>query len=397
MAEAKSGSVTTACSVLQPMYLLTELILFSPLMVYACVRVRGLIPGPRLKRWFVFFYILLFLGYPLAEIISHRATDGWIVWVILCGYYCLPYLLYITLTVLAIDVAIAIALLTRLMSRDTTASAGIRRLRLICYLAIPALIVTWGAWDNNRLRVKTVSIELPRKSSALEELRIVFASDFHLSTITSDGLVERFIEKVNAVNPDIVLIGGDVLEGDSDEELNKFASQFRNLRSRYGVYAAPGNHERRRGNAQKFFERAGVNFLEDRVEKIDNSFYLAGRNYSRRPPGRKSIHELLNDASENLPVILLDHSPTDLENVSKSRADLQLSGHTHNGQLFPVNLVVIPFEYELPWGTRIKRITIFIASSGLQAWGPPVKTAGDSEILLIEVRFAGGPRIVSGF
>jgi len=379
------------------MYLLTELILFSPFIVYACVRVRKLIPGPRLKRVFVLLYVLLFFGYPLAETISHQATGGWTVWAILCGYYCLPYLLYITLTVVAIDLVIAAARLIRLIGRETTAVPGFRRCRLLCYLAIPALIVAFGGWNNNRLQIKTVSVELPRRSSAIEGLRIAFGSDFHLSAITSDHLIERFVEKVNALNPDIVLIGGDVLEGDSDEDLDKFASQFQKLRAKYGVYAVPGNHERRREIARKFFVRAGVTFLEDRVMKIDNTFYLAARNYARRFSTRKPIVELLDQAPENLPIILLDHSPTDLENVSHSRVDLQLSGHTHNGQLFPVNLAVMPFQYELAWGTKIKRNTVFVVSSGLQAWGPPVKTAGDSEILLVEVRFAGGPRIESGF
>jgi predicted MPP superfamily phosphohydrolase len=73
--------------------------------------------------------------------------------------------------------------------------------------------------------------------------------------------------------------------------------------------------------------------------------------------------------------------------VSRSRVDLQLSGHTHNGQLFPVNLFVMPYEYELAWGTKVKHDTRFIVSSGIQAWGPPVKTAGDSEILLIKASF----------
>ena len=102
---------------------------------------------------------------------------------------------------------------------------------------------------------------------------------------------------------------------------------------------------------------------------------------------RKVIEELLKDAPGDLPVILVDHSPTDLENVSRSRVDLQLSGHTHNGQLFPVNILVMPFQYELAWGIKEKHNTRFIVSSGLQAWGPPVKTAGISEILFIRAVF----------
>jgi predicted MPP superfamily phosphohydrolase len=288
--------------------------------------------------------------------------------------------------VAAIDLSIALMRGIKVLRSETALSTRFQAIRLGFYLAIPALIVFAGALNNNRLKIREYSIELPRKSSTINELKIVYASDFHLSPVTKDRLLERFVDKVNALNPDIILIGGDVMEGHGNENRQQFETEFRRLKSRYGVYAAPGNHERFSGTSNVFFAKAGIHYLEDRVEKIDGAFYLAGRNvgrFSKRMP----IGDLLQTAPEDLPVILLDHSPTDLENVSRSRVDLQLSGHTHNGQLFPVNLVVMPLQYELAWGTMKKRNTQIIVSSGVQAWGPPVKTAGDSEILSIKVTF----------
>jgi len=364
------------------MYLMTELVLFSPLILYACIRIRRCIPRTLYKNIFIFLYILLLLGYPVAELLSHRETNGWMRPVMIAGYYCLPFLLYVILSVVAIDLGILLLRILRILRPDTTAAVGFRFVRLGGCLILPALIVLAGAWNNNRLAVKEYSIELPKRSSALNELKVVFASDFHLNRITNDRLVERFVNKVNALRPDIVLIGGDVLEGHGLENLDKFETQFRGITAKYGVYAAPGNHERYGGDREDFFRRSGMTYLQDRVEKIDGAFYIAGRKMGRRER-RKPIEELLKDAPEDLPVILIDHSPTDLENVARSRVDLQLSGHTHNGQLFPVNLLVMPFEYELSWGTMVKDDTRFIVSSGLQAWGPPVKTAGISEIVLI--------------
>ncbi len=368
------------------MYLLTELILFSPFIVYACIQARKLIPWYGLRHAFVVFYVCLFLGYPAAELASHGETGAWAGPLILSGYFCLPYLLYITLTVVAIDLAIALARIVKIVRPETVAGHSFRSARLAAYIMIPALVVAAGSWNNNRLRVKNLSIELPRKSSNLEQIQIVFASDFHLSRITRDHLVEKFVEKANRSNPDLVLIGGDVLEGDREEDLQNFETQFRKIRSKYGVYVAPGNHERFRGGAGEFFARSGMKLVEDGVVKIDGGLYLVIRKnarFARRMP----ISELLKNAPEDLPIIVVDHGPTDLENVSNSRADLQFSGHTHNGQLFPINLLVMPFQYELAWGTMIKRHTAFIVSSGLQAWGPPVKTAGDSEILSVKVKF----------
>jgi uncharacterized protein len=368
------------------MYLLTELILFSPLIVYSCVRVRKLIPKPALKNAFVFLVILLFLGYPIAELLSHGEANGWVRYVMIAGYYCLPYLLYFTLLAVTIDIVIALARITKLLRTEIVSSLGFRTIRLGCYLSIPAFIVFAGAINNHRMQVKEFSIELLQKSSTIKELKIIFASDFHLGQITNDRLLDRFVDKVNALHPDIILIGGDILEGHGNENLRRFEAQFRRLSTKYGVYAAPGNHESHSGSSNNFFMNSGMKLLEDELENIDNAFYLVGRKDGRNSR-KKPIEDLLKAAPDDLPIILLDHSPTDLERVSQSRVDLQLSGHTHNGQLFPVNLMVMPFQYELAWGTKTKRHTQFIVSSGVQAWGPPVKTAGDSEILFIKVAF----------
>jgi uncharacterized protein len=376
------------------MYLLIELILFSPLIAYACIRVRKLIPNPSLKSIIPFLFVLLFLGYPIAEVLSHREISGWTRYLVIAGYYCLPYLLYFTLLVVIVDIVIALSQITKLLRAEMVSSPGFRAIRLGCCLIIPALIVFAGAINNNRLQVKEYSIELRQKSSTIKELKIAFASDFHLSQITNNRLLDRFVNKVNALHPDIILIGGDVLEGHGNGNLDRFEAPFRRLKAKYGVYAVPGNHESHSGNSNDFFVNSGMKLLEDELEIIDNAFYLVGRR-DGHASSKKPIENLLRAAPDDLPIILLDHSPTDIESVSRSRVDLQLSGHTHNGQLFPVNLLVMPFQYELAWGTRAKRNTQFIVSSGVQAWGPPVKTAGDSEILFICIiaAKAAGPQV----
>jgi hypothetical protein len=121
------------------------------------------------------------------------------------------------------------------------------------------------------------------------------------------------------------------------------------------------------------------------AEEIGNAFYLVGRN-DGRSGGRKSINELLKKCDKSLPIIVLDHRPTDLDHISLSGADILLSGHTHNGQLFPVNLIVKRY-YELSWGYELKKETHVFVTSGIQVWGPPVRTAGDSEILIVNVSF----------
>jgi uncharacterized protein len=227
------------------------------------------------------------------------------------------------------------------------------------------LIVIAGAYNNNHPRIKEISIELPRKSSNITELNVFFASDFHLEA-DSDGLLDRFVDQTNAMHPDVILIGGDILGPGGNRKNREFAMKFRRLSAKYGIYAIQGNHDSEGSDKsdRTFFAEAGMKLVEDNTVNIDNSFYIAGReayDTIRSAPIRKALESATND----LPIILLDHEPTDLENVSRTPVDLQLSGHTHNEQLFPANLLVAPFEYELAHGAKIRRSTLFIVSSGV--------------------------------
>jgi hypothetical protein len=370
------------------MFLLNEMILLSPLAVYSYIRIFTLLAHKASKIIFTAAFVIVLAGFPFAESLSHRPGAGWTKIIIIAGYDCLPLLLYLVMTVILLDAVIGVGRLLKLISKETVRSPRFRLGRLCASLIIPALVVTVGIINFHWLRVREYSVEVPRKESSLPGLTIAFAADFHLGAITGKHFMEKFVAKVNALDPDIVLIGGDILEGHRrDEDTGRFETEFLRLRSKFGVFAVPGNHERYGGGRKEFFTRAGVRLLEDAVEKIDNAFYLAGRK-DDRSRNRKSVEDLLQDTPDDLPVILLAHRPTDLENVSRTNVDIQLSGHTHHGQLFPVNWIT-SHEYELSWGYMIKRRTHVFVTSGVQLWGPLVRTTGASEILVIRVAFRG--------
>jgi predicted MPP superfamily phosphohydrolase len=147
-----------------------------------------------------------------------------------------------------------------------------------------------------------------------------------------------------------------------------------------------GNHELHGGiNSLNFFKNSAVKVLQDNFIQVDKSFYLVGRN-DYRDTKRKTMEELLNGLPNDLPMIMLDHRPYDFDNVSKAHVDVQVSGHTHNGQLFPLNYITSNI-YDLSWGHKKINNTHFFVTSGLQAWGPAVKTAGTSEIMVIDIDF----------
>ena len=368
------------------MFLLTELLLLSPLAIYTYVRIFTLVRRTAGKVLFTAAFVVILAGFPVAETLSHRPSGAGMKGLLIVGYDTLPLLLYLVLAVLLTDLAISAGRLAGLLSKETVRAPRFRSWRLGVVLVVPALVVLFGILNNNWIRVKGYTIEVPRRSSAVRDVTIVFASDFHLGAITDRRFMDRFVSKVNAADPDIVLIGGDVLEGDRrDEDTGRFEAAFRRLHPKYGVYAAPGNHEGHGGGRAEFFEKAGIRLLEDAVVRIDDGFYLAGRN-DARSRGRKSVDGLLAGTPDDLPVVLLSHRPVDFESVSRRGVDVMLSGHSHNWQLFPVNWITAR-EYELSWGYLLKDRTHIFVSSGLQVWGPPVRTAGASEILAVRVVF----------
>ena len=372
------------------MWLLNKLIFSIPLIIYVCLRIRKLLAGKFYKNISTALFLFLVLAFPLAEILSHRAGPAWIRVLMNIGYYTLPLLLYLVLTVVLTDLLIGLLRLTKVLSKERVFRSGFRRFRLGVVVFVPMIVVVLGILNFHHLRLKEYSVEVPRRSSALSQLKIVFASDFHLGDQTESDFMDRFVALVNAQNPDLVLIGGDVLEGDRrDEAIDHFEAQFRRIKSKYGVFAAPGNHEGYGGNRDEFFSRAGIKLMRDAVERINGAFFLAGRNEGRSR-GRKTIDALLQGLPDDLPLILIDHRPTDIENVSRTRVDLQMSGHTHHGQLFPINFITNK-QYELSWGYLKKGQTHFFVSSGVQVWGPRVRTVGVSEILLIRVNFSAAP------
>jgi predicted MPP superfamily phosphohydrolase len=365
-------------------FLLNEILWSLPFILYAGFRVRRLIARRPLKDLFTAFFVYLVLGFPLASYLSHKSWGSWTLPVISGGYYALPLLLYLVLFVVGADLLLGLLRLTGLLSRETVRRPAFRGARLGAYLGVPVLVVAAGIWNFHTLRVKPYSLSVPRRSADVSRVRIVFAADFHLGEQTAPHFLERFVALANAQGPDVVLLGGDILERDRrPEDLRRFAALFRSLRAPRGVYAVPGNHEAYAGGRADFFTAAGIRLLRDEVVKVDGAFYLVGRDDGRRR-GRLPVADLLKDTPRDLPLVILAHRPVDLADVSRSGADVSLSGHTHHGQLFPVNFIT-RHRYEIDWGYKKKGPTHVFVTSGIQLWGPRVRTAGHSEMLVLDL------------
>jgi predicted MPP superfamily phosphohydrolase len=191
----------------------------------------------------------------------------------------------------------------------------------------------------------------------------------------------------NELKPDIVLLGGDIIDEGTPVDLRQYMSEcFSGFKSLYGTYFILGNHDDYRGDTEaalSLFKDAGIRCLIDETVLVSDEFYLIGRNDN--PLRRRPFAELEAQVTENLPVIVLDHRPKVRETELSDAVDLQLSGHTHDGQIFPFHLLD-PFGFfSLNYGRYDRNGTQILVSSGAGEYAVPVRLGSPAEILVLNI------------
>lgn len=221
-----------------------------------------------------------------------------------------------------------------------------------------------------------------------KSLRIVAVSDLHLGYTIGTKELSKWIDLINKENPDIVLIAGDVMDNSFRplKERN-FAEVLRQIKAPLGVYTCMGNHEYISGGDdgeyEKFFNECNIKLLRDSSVEIDSAFYVVGRD-DKSNPNRKKLAELVSKLDQSKPIILLDHQPYDLHVAEENNIDLQLSGHTHQGQIWPISMIT-NWMYELDHGYKKKGNTHYYVSSGLGIWGGKFRVGTSSEYVVVDI------------
>jgi hypothetical protein len=277
-------------------------------------------------------------------------------------------------------------------------AADPRKTGLIAFITVMGIglgVVVGGYVNALHLRLRTIEIDIDKPAGAgFRTLNIAMASDIHLGTVTGSRRLEKVVGRLNALEPDIVLLPGDIVdESVSRAEEEKMISCLRSIHAPLGVFSVPGNHEVYGGLEKnlEYLRRGGVRVLQDEAVLVGGAFVLAGRkdptilqSKERRMPIREILEK--TGADPKLPIILLDHQPVRLMEAVDAGIDLQLSGHTHAGQLFPLNLINKKI-WEKYWGYLRKEKTQYYISCGVGTWGPPVRTGSIPEIVRIKVSF----------
>lgn len=252
------------------------------------------------------------------------------------------------------------------------------------FILIPILL--FGGYLNAiNPRLKTINIE--SNSGNVEgnsDLKICFVSDIHVGCINTRHILNRVADCINRVNPDVVIFGGDVLDIEALKVYEKtFVDIMRDkITSKYETYTVIGNHEIYAGveDCIRLLKKAGIKILIDKAVKV-KGFDIVGR-LDQTVRRRKSLSQIVSGKEENL--IVVDHTPSAIEESANHRALLHLSGHTHAGQTFPMNLVV-NYMFGPTGDLRKVKDTYAYITNGAGFWGPPYRIGNIPEVVLVKI------------
>jgi len=355
------------------------------------------VPGAR--RVFLFLFIGLALLFPLGRVLMAVARGRLTSVLVEIGTFHLAVMLYGFLAVLAIDIVRLVnAFVPFLPKAFLSASRTGPVVFLVAAGAVAATLVL-GALNATRLATVELELKVPKKAATVERLTVVVASDLHLGALVGPKRLEKVVERMNALGPDVVLFAGDIVDESVTPEIEaKLTGIMRRLRTRLGIFAVPGNHEFFSGLEANLacLRSCGVTVLEDQAIRVDEAITLVGR---RDPTSLKvqevrlSIPGILSKSGsgDDLPLVVLDHQPVHLEEAERAGVALQISGHTHDGQIFPFGLFN-SFIYELNWGYLRKGATQYYVTSGAGTWGPPIRVGSRAEVVRIRLTFEAAPK-----
>jgi predicted MPP superfamily phosphohydrolase len=353
--------------------------------------------GPGWKRvaGTVLFGALAILA-PLTVGVTRRGHLWWLAWP---GYLWIGLLFYLLVILVPLEVPrLALMLLWRRRTRTPetaeSASETISRRQVVARgAAIVAGLTAAGTTGYGMRealgppRLQRIQLPLAKLPRSMDGTRLAIVSDIHLGPLKGTHHVGRIVELINSVTADIVCVVGDLVDG-SVAELGRFAEPLRNIESRHGAYFVTGNHEYYSGFAPWIDEVASLNVRPLRNERVEiGGLDLAGVNdlggaqYGDGPDFARA----LSDRDPARPVVLMAHQPVVARDAAPFGVDLQVSGHTHGGQMAPFNLLVKLQQPVVSGFGRVDGVPVFV-TNGAGFWGPPLRVGAPPQVSVIDLR-----------
>ncbi len=327
-------------------------------------------------------FIIFCLSFPLLHFVT-RGQNGPIVEI--ANYVSsvwMGLIVYLFLATLGFDL---VRLLLKLAGNHTLQNPRLFA-SLVSSLAIAVTI--YGLVEATNIGITRISVKIPTLPEKLAGTTIAQISDAHMGLIIQGKRLEKIVTLTNSLNPDLIVITGDLVD-EQALHMEELVEPLQRLKSKYGVFACTGNHEFFAGieKAAAFIEKSGVRLLRNQWINVADGLQLVGRDdqAGTRVVGGKipPLAEIIKGIDPNKPVILLNHTPnTTMNELQQLGINLQLSGHTHKGQLWPFQYIVKKI-YDLPYGLFNSGNTSIYVSRGTGTWGPPIRVGAPPEITFI--------------
>ncbi len=262
-------------------------------------------------------------------------------------------------------------------------------LKIIGWTAVIAAIIFsgYGVWNAYQPQIKEVNVKIKNLPGAWQGKRAVQISDIHLGHVFGAKFLRENVEKINALEPEIVFITGDLFDG-MDGNLAGYVEPLDSLTAPAGVYYVTGNHETYLGLDRIYnaLSATKVKILKDEEINLDG-LQIVGVSYPEESETR-NIDEVIGgiaDFDSEEPAILLYHSPFEVGRAKRAGVDLMLSGHTHDGQVLPFGVLTKIIFFGKDYGLHEDGDFTLYTSSGLGTWGPTMRTFSRPEIVVINL------------
>lgn len=358
------------------------------------VFVRGLQSLPVLINKYLFIILFWFLA--LSFIIA-RFTEAFqipfvsktLIWT---GSLWMAMLIYLFLMVLAVDIVRLFNLFFHYLPVKGSNDYINLKNTAFYIVSLSAIIIVVIGYINAAIPIVNIVEIQTSKKLPQKQLTIAVASDIHLGELVGKSKLDKLVKILNENNPDIIILAGDILDEIQKPIFQKnIGKPLQNLKAPLGVYAVNGNHEYIGGvkEADKYITSLGIKLLVDSVVKPCENVAIIGRDDKEvlRYTGknRKPLKDLLTGIVPGDFTILADHQPYHLKETVENNIDLQVSGHTHHGQMWPLNFLV-GVIFEISHGYEKRGNTHFYVSNGYGTWGPPVRIGNRPEVVIIKVQ-----------
>lgn len=326
------------------------------------------------------------------------------------GNYWLGTFVYIALLVSLFDLIIRIVLVFHKKTANTRIVISKKTFVLVGGICISLIILisTYGIFHQKHIYNTDYDIYINKKCGSEKSMKVALVADLHLGYSIGVPTIKNMVIKINELDADLVCIAGDIFDNnyDSLDDPEELIRILKEIKSKYGVYACYGNHDidekllvgctintKERAEIDprmnEFLEKANIKLLSDEVENINNEFYLIGRvdcSTAKRSEVRKNPEELIDSLDKSKPIFVIDHQPKELKELADCGVDLDMCGHTHDGQIFPFN-IINKLAWENGYGYLKKGDMHSIVTSGVGIAGPNMRVGTKSEITEINIEF----------